>query len=211
METKQIECLIPDDILTGIADGTLKLYGPVVRNAKGEIVKHLAKVKTTSDIAQSIPKKNINDVIKIAKENHTVIGIGATIAIGSISLLYATHKIKSKLDHNASKHIETFEKTFNKYINAISNGKLNKKTINNLITAFNKIDELGISDQLYTNSPSEKFAQLDNIIYNYTIKLANINNIKLNGFSQPFSNINDNLRYYLAVQKKIFEINKTKD
>lgn len=200
MAIHQIAYDITDDIAEGVEKGLYKLFGTVVRNAQtGVVVKHLPEV--------DFPKKNSNVIFKAVKQNPIAsIGISSVVTISAITA-YTIKKIKEKQDDaDIPNYIYKFQRAFDKYIDAIVNGKLSTKILDNLIDAFNKISETKNNEYIYFNAYTDELKELDLAIYVYTKKLAEANHIKLKSFTQPFSNAIDNLRYYLAVQKKIFEI-----
>lgn len=197
---------IPADIMTKILTGEYKRIGGVVRHAvgahKGQIVKHLKPVKlSTEKQVQSLGAK----ALQFAKNNQKalrIIGVVSGIAIVGIGV---NHIMKN----HESKVLTEFRNSLRAYTNAIRKGNLSLDEINNLMTTLEKLkmhkDYLKISIKL----SAEDLNVLVNRIYEYTLKLAQDNSIKLTdedfGAEQSSDNAIINLQWYLKTQKKIFE------
>ncbi len=152
-------------------------------------------------------KKAGNALVQAVKQHPVAtIGIGVGVAAGGALTAYAVKRKKENEYRKNSPECDIkFEKSFKAYLQAIRKGKLDEKTINRLIADLEVIKEAdaeeNISFELYTS----ELKQLVNMIYDYTRKLAKVNDVKLEEFKQHSINSIDNLHSYLEVQKRIFK------
>lgn len=197
---------IPDDIATGLATGLYRRIGSVVRYAvgpnHGQIVKHLNPIDIkAAEQAQGVGAK----ALKFVKGHKKGTIITLVIAAATGTGVYVYNKVKN---HEA-KVVTKFRASLRVYIDTIRNGDMDVEKINSLMDSLEQLkahkDYKKISIQLTT----EEFEILVGRIYDYTIKLANDNNIELAEDELKHSkNCADaiiNLRSYLEAQKRIFE------
>ena len=195
---------IPMDIMTKLATGEYRRIGGVVRVAigpnKGQIVKHLDPVKVESALqAQKLSTK----VLEFSKRNKKTLVVGAAIA-GTITVASLTYqKIKSR----EPEVVKRFHVALRKYIRDIRNGELSIKSINCLMDALNDLKQNKNYEKLKIELTTEELNVLVSRIYEYTIKLADDNAVKL---TDEELNISDNsilnLQKYLKAQRRIFEM-----
>lgn len=195
---------IPTDIMTKLATGEYRRLGGVVRVAigpnKGQIVKHLDPVKVESALqAQKLSTK----VLEFSKRNKKTLVVGAAIA-GTITVASLTYqKIKSR----EPEVVKRFHVALRKYIRDIRNGELSIKSINCLMDTLNDLKQNKNYEKLKIELTTEELNVLVSRIYEYTIKLADDNAVKLTDEELNISdNLILNLQKYLKAQRRIFEM-----
>ena len=202
MPIQQIAYDIPNDITIGIMKGMYKRFGGVVRDAKtGAIIKHLKEVEVP------VEKKAGNTFIQAVKQHPVAaigIGIGAT-AVGALTAYTVKRKKEKEYKKNSPECVIKFEKSLKAYLKAVRKGNLDGKTIDRLMTDLEAIKEVDAEEQISLELSTAELKQLVNMIYDYTRKLAKINDVKLERFKQHSPNSIDNLHAYLEVQKLIFQ------
>jgi len=200
MPIQQFAYDIPDDIAIGLMKGIYKRFGGVVRDAStGAIVKHLKEVE--------VPKKTeAKGILKIVKSHPVAAAcIGTAAVVGAGVTAYTVAKKQEKdYKRNSPPCIIAFEKTLKNYLKAVRKGELKEKHIDELILRIDNIKELGDEEQISLNLSSKELKQLVSMIYDYTRKLAKVNDVKIAKFKQNSTDPMDDLRNYLTVQKEIF-------
>ncbi len=181
---------IPNDIAVGLASGTYRRIGSVVRYAtgehKGQIVKHLKPVPVTGndDSAASLAKQAID----FGKEHKklmiatAVVAAGATV-VGGIHAATSVHKKKR------------FQKAFSEYIDAIRIGNLTIEVVESFEAELANVDTIKMK--------ASELALLVSHIHDYTLKLAEDNNIKPK-FKKNKACVIE-LQQYIDLQKKILK------
>lgn len=206
MAIAQDAFFIPDDIATGLATGVYRRIGSVVRYAigpnKGQIVKHLKPIDLkAAEQAQGVGARALQ-FVKGHKKGAIIVGGGIALAGAGA---YAYNKVKK----HEPKVVTEFHTSLRVYIDGIRNGDMDVEKINTLMDSLEQLkahrDYKKISIQLTT----EEFEILVRRIYDYTIKLANDNNVEFtDGELEHFTSCADviiNLQSYLKAQKRIFE------
>ena len=197
---------IPADIMIKILSGEFKRIGGVVRYAvgphKGQIVKHLKPVDIAAvEQAQSFGAK----ALQFAKNNKKaliLIGVatGVAAALGGTYYIIKTH---------ASKVVAEFSASFRAYTNAIRKGNLSLDEINNLMASLEALKTHNDYEKIIIKPSAEDLNVLVNRIYEYTLKLAKDNSVKIIDedfvIDQTSNNAIINLQRYLKTQKRIFE------
>lgn len=202
MPIQQFAYDIPNDIAIGIMKGMYKRFGGVVRDAKtGAIVKHLKEVELPAE-------KKAGGAVMQAVKQHPVaaIGIGVGVAAGTALTAYAVKKKKeNEYKKNSPECVLKFEKSLKAYLKAVRKGTLDEKTIDKLMADLEAIKEVDAEEKISLELSTVELKQLVNMIYDYTRKLAKVNDVKLERFKQHSPNSIDNLHAYLEVQKRIFQ------
>ena len=202
MPIQQFAYDIPNDIAIGIMKGIYKRFGGIVRDAKtGAIVKHLKEVELPTE-------KKAGSAIMQAVKQHPVaaIGIGVGVAAGTALTAYAVKKKKeNEYKKNSPECVIKFEKSLKAYLKAVRKGTLDEKTIDRLMADLEAIKEADAEEKISLELSTAELKQLVNMIYDYTRKLAKVNDVKLERFKQHSPNSIDNLHAYLEVQKRIFQ------
>lgn len=194
---------IPADIMTKLLTGEYRRIGGVVRVAmgpnKGQIVKHLEPVELKqAEQAQSIGA----EIMKFAKKNKKILIIGAVAAgvatVGGV----VYHKVKNR----EPEVVMQFRSALRKYIDEIRRGDLKLQTIDNMMTALDQLKAHKDYEKFKVELSTEDLDVLVSRIYDYTIRLAENNQIELS--EQERSRTDNsilNLQNYLRTQKRIFK------
>lgn len=181
---------IPDDIAIGLASGLYRRIGGVVRYAigenKGQIVKHLKPVALPKDqdAALSIAEK----ALQFGRQ-HKKLMVGAVAVVGVAAAgggIYAGVTV-----HKRNK----FQKAFKRYIDAIRSGGLSVEIIEDL--------ESALSNMKTVNMKASELSLLVGHIRDYTLKLAENNNVDVEIRETDTPTID--LKQYLEMQKKILK------
>lgn len=194
---------IPADIMTKLLTGEYRRIGGVVRYAvgphKGQIVKHLKPVDMkAAEQAQGVGAQ----IMKFTKKNKKGLISGAAVAgaatVGSI--IY--HKVKNR----ELAVVAQFRAALRTYIDEIRKGNLELETIETLMAALDKLKAHKDYEQFKIELSTEDLNVLVSRIYDYTIRLAENNQVELT--EQERSKTDNsiiNLQNYLRTQKRIFE------
>lgn len=198
---------IPDDIATGLATGLYRRIGSVVRYAigpnKGQIVKHLKPIDLkAAEQAQGIGAKAYQFVQQHKKG--TIIAVAGATAVGTGLWVY--NKVKS----HELKVVTEFRSALRVYIDAIRQGNMDVDKIDMLMNALEELKKHRDYEKISIQLTTEELEVLVGRIYDYTIKLANDNDVELNENELRISSVKDNgtiinLQNYLKAQKRIFE------
>jgi len=195
---------IPPDIATGIATGLYRRHGGVIRYAagphKGQIVKHLMSMDIpVAEEATGLAAK----VIKFAKNNKKALIIVVTAAAvigGGTAIYYGIRNHESAV-------VTDFKKALFHFIEAIRNGTMDIEKIKCLMEAIKKTEQHKDFDKFIIKLSAEDFDILVKRIHDYTMKLAQDNNLD---FMDENENDGDNtiisLQKYLKIQKSLFEV-----
>lgn len=198
---------IPDDIATGLATGLYRRIGSVVRYAvgpnKGQIVRHLKPIDLNNAAkAQSIGLKALK-VVKDNKKKSIVVAISA-VAVGAAAYGYVAIK------NHEPKVVTEFRAALKVYIDAIREGNMDIDKIDNLMAALEQLKKHKNYEKISIQLTTEELEVLVGRICEYTIKLANDNDIELreeefNTVGTDSSCVIINLQNCLETQKRIFE------
>jgi hypothetical protein len=186
MVINNINLVIPKDIQSGLESGIYKQFGSVIRNNKGQIIKHLKAVDFSKDAANKLLG---NKGVKMG-----LIGVGVVVVGGVIYLGYHTIKM-----NNLPKSLI---KRLTKYLITAQKGELTEKDVDNFLNFLNK------------NEPMLKKLELDasldelfSLIETYTEQFAQANNYEYQKEVRTNTNHKNkiiNLREYLEIQKNIY-------
>ncbi len=198
---------IPDDIATGIATGLYSRYGSVVRYAsgakRGQIVRHLKPADPKAEEAvQGIGEK----AFQFVKQNRK----GAIIAVAGAAAIGSGLWVFNKVKNHEPKVVKEFRISLRKYIEAIRNGALDIDVINDLILKTEKIRLHRDYEKISVHLATEKLNVLVQRIQDYTIKLADDNEMLLTAAEirpvrQDGADVIASLENYLQAQKRVFE------
>lgn len=197
---------IPDDIATGLATGLYRRIGSVVRYAtgskKGRIVKHLDPVNLkAAEQAQGIGVKALQFVKQHKKG--TIITVVSAAAVGTGLVIY------NKVKNHEPKVLTEFRASLRNYIDAIRKGNMDIDKINDLMECLGALKEYKDYDKISIQLTTEELEVLVGHIYDYTVKLAEDNNVELSDEELLQKNTGDtiiNLETYLKAQKRIFSV-----
>lgn len=195
---------IPDKYLQGLMTGKYIRQGSVIRNQQGEFVKFLKEVSNNDDIP--------NTAISSYKLKNSLIGIGVIVGVSTLALgVYTAYQKyrKKKQDKNQQNVISNgFNTSLNNYINAIKEGNLSLDILEDFIWNINFIKKNSENKEIEITISIQQLEELVNLIYSYTIKLAEINNIDYTSIKKNRQNSLSNIIYYLDFQKEIFKREK---
>lgn len=192
-------CLdIDEKTLDGINKGLLELCG-LVKNADNKrVVKHIPAV---ADAA----KENASKAVDFIRENKKgTFFVGAIIIVTGVvaaAIGCASTIKRQKLN-------KQFGKSLQEYLDSARSGTLNIDTLNNLICSIEAIEKVNARGCTDFNISTSQFCELLNCLYDYTKNLAEANNISIQTIECPTVSSEkaaDNLKYYLNIQKHIFE------
>ena len=194
---------IPADIMTKLLTGEYRRIGGVVRNAvgphKGQIVKHLKPVDLkAAEQAQGVGAK----IMQFAKNNKKGLLIGGAIAGATAVGGVIYYRVKT---HEPAVITQT-RVALRTYIAEIRKGKLELDTINTLMATLDELKQHKDYEKFKIELSTEDIDVLVGRIYDYTIRLAENNQVELT--DQDRSKTDNsilNLQNYLRTQKRIFQ------
>lgn len=196
---------IPDDIATGLATGVYRRFGGVVRYAsgskRGQIVKHLepADLKKVNEAKGAGTK-----IVQFVKNNKRIM-IWVLIFAGLVVAFFAVKWIYECWKKRVPKVLKEFRKSLKVYINAVREGTVNVRIIDDLMCALEALKNHKNYEKFNVQLTAEEFDVLVRRIHEYTIKLADDNDVEL---SQIDIHTNKgailNLQEYLNAQKTVF-------
>lgn len=201
---------IPPEILNKVLTGEYKVYGGIVRYAKGkkggQIVKHLKEAKLDA----AIQPKKLADSLKIAFREHKkpiVIG-GAFVvaaAVGAGCYFINRRKDKIKLSEEDKIIIERFDQSFNAYISALKKGTMTEDLLLEFDEAFNNLYKKQKNNEISLNVKLNDMRTLVKYLSEYTRQLAKVNDVDLSDDEINLSNdVHIDLQNCLNVQKRVF-------
>lgn len=182
----------------GVKSGVLELYGLAKNVDNKRIAKHIPVV---ADAAKEGASKTIDFVRLHQKETFIISGvlaIGGTIA-GTVG--YVAHRKQRKLERQ-------FGLALQEYLDSARNGTLNIDILNTLINSIEAIEKNNPKKSINLNISATQFSDLINCIFDFTKRLAEANNINTRSINCPKyfqKKASDDLKYYLNMQKQIFE------
>lgn len=188
---------IPDELYAGVVSGVYELGGLVKSSTTNQIRKHL-------DISLN-KKKDVRKALSVISAHK-----GAALAIGSACLLTGgiigvvlliSHKRKKKLKRK-------FFENLQQYLSAAQDGEVTEKLLDNLINSIDALTKNGRKKNVKLNLTSEQLSLLIYTIFDYTKKVAELNE---NNVGQVFvpnvcsKSIMNDLTSYLKIQRNAFK------
>ena len=186
MVINNINLVIPNDIQKSLESGIYKQFGSVIRNNKGQIIKHLKTVDFSKDTTNKLIS---NKAIKVG-----LIGAGV-LAVGGVGY-YGYRSIQM---NSVSK---TLIKRLTQYLIAAQKGELTEKDIDKFLNFLNKNESLLKKLELDTS-----LDELFELVKTYTEQFAEAKNYVYHNETKRKTNHTDkiiNLKEYLKVQKNIY-------
>lgn len=193
-----VNLVVDDETYLAVQNGILELCGMVKDVNTKKIAKHLPVI---TDAAKEGTIKAI-DYVKLHKKGFLIAGGIAAVgagAAGAVSLVVV--RKRSNLE-------KQFAKCLQEYLDAAKDGKLTVDIINALNQSIYELSKGKVSKPKNFKISAYQFSDLINCIFDYTIRLAEANNINIKYINKPkMSNKNtyEDLQYYLNLQKSIFE------
>lgn len=185
----------------GVKTGVLELYGLAKNIDNKRIAKHIPAV--TDDTKECA--SNAIDFIRLHRSHHkgSIIFGGAIIIGGAVigTIGYVSHRKQRKLD-------KQFGTALQKYLDSARSGSLNIDILDNLIFSIETMDKENPKKTINLNISADQFIELINFVFDYTMHLAKAKNISTSSIKRPKSSnkkTSVDLKYYLNLQKQIFE------
>ena len=178
--------------------GALELCGMAKDIDTKRVAKHIPAV---ADAAKESASKAIDFVRAHKKETFLIGGlivVGGTVA-GTVG--YVLHRKQRKLD-------EQFGKALQIYLDSARNGTLTLEILNDLINSIEEIEKNAPKKSINLNISATQFSELIHCIFDYTVRMATANNFNAKQINRPKyfkKKTSDDLKYYLNMQKQIFE------
>lgn len=186
MVINNINLVIPNDIQKGIESGIYKQFGSIIRNNKGQIIKHLKAVGLSKDTANKLIG---NKAVKMS-----LLGAGVVVVGGVAYFSYQTIRMNNL--------IKSLIKRLTQYLIIAQKGELNEKDVDKFLNFLNKNESMLKKLELDTS-----LDELFSLVKTYTEQFAEANNYVYNKKVKRKTNYNDkiiNLKEYLKVQKNIY-------
>ena len=189
---------IDEKTYAGVKSGLYELYGLAKNVDNKRVAKHIPAV---ADAAKEGASKAI-DFIRVHQKGTIIVG-GALIVGGAVAgtVGYVAHRKQRQLD-------KQFATALQEYLDSARTGTLNIEILDTLICSIEAIEKGNPKKSINLNISAAQFGDLINCIFDYTKRLAEANNISTQSISRPKyfkKKTADDLKYYLNMQKHIFE------
>lgn len=189
---------IDEKTYAGVKAGLYELYGLAKEVDNKRVAKHIPAV---TDAAKEGASKAI-DFIRLHQKGTIIVGgvliIGGAVA-GTVG--YVAHRKQRELD-------KQFGTALQEYLDSARNGTLNIEILDTLIASIEAVEKCNPKKPISLNVSAAQFGDLINCIFDYTKRLAEANNISTQSINRPKyfkKKTADDLKYYLNMQKHIFE------
>ena len=198
MPVVNVNLLVDEKTYAGVKAGVLELCGMAKNVDNKRVAKHIPAV---ADAAKEGAVKAI-DFIREHKKGAIVIG-GVLIVGGAI-----TGTVGYIATRDQRKRETQFAKNLQIYLDAAQEGNLTIEILDALIDSLNALSKDNPSKTVDLKITAFQFSDLIRSIFDYTIRLAEANNIDPALISKPKmlkKKTYLDLQYYLDMQKSIFE------
>lgn len=198
MPVVNVNLLVDEKTYLGIKSGVLELCGMAKNVDNKRIAKHIPVV---ADAAKDGAAKAI-DFIRLHKKGTLIVG-GIIIAGGAVAGTISYFIARDKRKRN-----KKFAENLQIYLDAAREGILTIDIINTLINSLDQIQKDDKSKEVILPITATQFKNLIQSIFDYTIRLAEANNVDTDTIIKPKNMRNKSyldLQYYLNIQKNIFE------
>ncbi len=198
MPVVNVNLLVDDKTYAGVKAGVLELCGMAKNVDNKRVAKHIPAV---ADAAKEGASKAI-DFIRLHKKGTLIVG-GVIILGGAVvgTVGYITSRDKRKRERQFAEDLQV-------YLDAAREGKLTIEILDALINSLDQLSNDDPSKAVNLKITASQFSDLIHSIFDYTIRLAEANNINPALISKPKilkkKNYSD-LQYYLNMQRSIFE------
>lgn len=198
MPVINVKLLVDDKTYAGIQTGVVELCGMAKNVGNKRVVKHIPAV---ADAAKEGAAKAI-DFIREHKKGTLVIG-GVLIVGGAVAgtVGYISTRDKRKREKEFAKNLQT-------YLDAAKEGELTIEILDSLINSLEALSNDDPSKAVNLKIAASQFSDLIHCIFDFTIRLAETNNINPAFVRKPKiwkKKTYADLHYYLDMQKTIFE------
>ena len=193
--------LIPPEIELGLLNGTLKLFGGVVRDSDtGHIVKHLNEMVPTSEAVESAVKRlNFKAALPV---------LAVTVVVAGAS----TYLVKKRAKATRRQALELrpqcvtdFEASLGTYVEAGRDGALTAEIVESLLVDLDALKSFSESGNDVRIS-LEVLVPLFKLVIAHTPRLAEAYDVDLEDIGESASDSADNimtLRHHLSAQRSI--------
>ena len=198
MPVVNVNLLVDEKTYAGVKAGVLELCGMAKNVDNKRVAKHIPAV---ADAAKEGAVKAI-DFIREHTKGAIVIG-GVLIVGGAI-----TGTVGYIATRDQRKREKQFAKNLQIYLDAAQEGNLTIEILDALIDSLNALSKDNPSKTVDLKITASQFSDLIRSIFDYTIRLAEANNIDPALISKPKmlkKKTYLDLQYYLDMQKSIFE------
>jgi hypothetical protein len=189
MEIFQESFFIPEEIMEKVTTGDYKIFGGVVRNNKGEIVKHLR------------PVSKLEATLYYGWKYRE-----SLFMVGKLGVSGVKSYIKSKKKQEPDVVVK-YREALKVYLNAVGQGALTMEIMSDMMEC---LGELKMHPNYKIALSIEELEVFLNIMYEHTQKLAVDNSIELTSLEKETPSQSENLiiyvHRYLETQKRIFEL-----
>ena len=198
MPVVNVNLLVDEKTYAAVQAGVLELCGMAKNVDNKRVAKHIPAV---ADAAKEGASKAI-DFIRLHKKETLIVG-GVIILGGAVvgTVGYITSLDKRKRERQFAEDLQV-------YLDAAREGKLTIEILDALINSLDQLSNDDPSKAVNLKITASQFSDLIHSIFDYTIRLAEANNISPALISKPKilkkKNYSD-LQYYLNMQRSIFE------
>ena len=198
MPVVNVNLLVDEKTYAAVQAGVLELCGMAKNVDNKRVAKHIPAV---ADAAKEGASKAI-DFIRLHKKETLIVG-GVIILGGAVvgTVGYITSLDKRKRERQFAEDLQV-------YLDAAREGKLTIEILDALINSLDQLSNDDPSKAVNLKITASQFSDLIHSIFDYTIRLAEANNISPAFISKPKILKNKNysdLQYYLNMQRSIFE------
>lgn len=198
MPVVNVNLLVDEKTYAGVKAGVLELCGMAKNVDNKRVAKHIPAV---ADAAKEGAVQAI-DFIRLHNKGAIIIG-GVLIVGGAVAgtVGYIATRDKRKREKQFAKNLQI-------YLDAAKEGKLTIEIIDSLINSLDALSNDDPSKAVNLKISASQFSDLVHSIFDYTIRLAEANNISPALINKPKvlkKKTYSDLQYYLNMQKTIFE------
>ena len=198
MPVVNVNLLVDEKTYADVKAGVLELCGMAKNVDNKRVAKHIPAV---ADAAKEGASKGI-DFIRLHKKGTLIVG-GVIILGGAVvgTVGYITSRDKRKRERQFAKDLQV-------YLDAAREGKLTIEILDALINSLDQLSNDDPSKAVNLKITASQFSDLIHSIFDYTVRLAEVNNINPALISKPKmlkKNNYSDLQYYLNMQRSIFE------
>lgn len=194
MPVVNVNLLVDEKTYAAVQAGVLELCGMAKNNDNKRVAKHIPAV---ADAAKEGAVKFI-DFIRVHKKGTVILIIGSLFAS---AIGYFATRDKRNLEKRFAQNLQI-------YLDAAKDGKLTVDILDNLINSLDELSNDDPSKAVNLKITPSQFSDLIQNIFDYTVCLAEANNISPTLISKPKilkKKSYSDLQYYLNMQKNIFE------
>lgn len=215
---RQQTFIIPSEIEVGLLNGDLVQWGGIVRNLRGEIVKHLKEVKMPEAAGESAAVRAASSQLSSWSKtagnlkNPWVIipaAVAVTAAAGA-AVYVAVRKYRENSGPEVPEVVANYNASLKAYLEAVREGRLSEEIIGTLISDLDAVVAYAENAGSISLDFSSKHAEtLVGIVVDSTKQLVEANDVDLDALTDPVpapegDNVVD-LRRYLEIQQRIFK------